>query len=288
MRILVLGSSGMLGSDIVREAQKNHVVIAPSRKELDILDFHKVEEYIKNGKFHFVINCTAYTNVDLAETESDTAFNVNYCAVMSLANACNFSGSRLIHFSTDYVFDGEKEDGVYKELDLTNPLQVYGKSKLDGESAAVFYKACVLRVQWLYGSSRSNFVSWMMERAINKNPTTIYDGQIGVPTATKDIADAVINYVLPRFESGVFHFSTSDIGVTKYHVGSLIYSKFTYADLIERTNEIPIGWKAKRPRNVVLNSDKFCVQFGYPKKGFSKSLQEFINEGSTSFKPSSL
>jgi dTDP-4-dehydrorhamnose reductase len=156
MKAVLLGSNGLLGGAIAGQAA--HEFIAPRHAELDLLDFEKVRGWIAAQAPDVVINCTAYSQVDLAEDEPDQADALNHLAVKNLATACDAAQASLVHFSTDFVFDGTK-GAAYVETDIPNPLGVYGASKLAGEQAVLASPGAhfAFRVSWLYGAAGKNF-----------------------------------------------------------------------------------------------------------------------------------
>jgi dTDP-4-dehydrorhamnose reductase len=158
----------------------------------------------------YVINCAAYTQVDDAETNEDTAFKVNAYGAENLAQACKSSGAVLIHVSTDYVFDG-KSSAPYKESDATNPNTIYGKSKLDGEQR-IFKSgvdAYVLRTAWLYGNGGRNFVSTLIDLADKKGQISVVNDQIGQPTSTQELARGIFSLLDIKPSFGIYNASGS-------------------------------------------------------------------------------
>lgn len=156
MKAVLLGSNGLLGGAVA--AQGAHEFIAPRHAELDLLDFQAVQSFLQQHRPDVVINCTAYSQVDTAEDEPDKAYALNHVAVQNLVDACDAVQTSLVHFSTDFVFDGLK-GSAYTEGDATNALSVYGMSKLAGEQAVLDSSGAhfALRVSWLYGAAGKTF-----------------------------------------------------------------------------------------------------------------------------------
>lgn len=210
MKILVTGARGQLGQEVVARANARGLTVhGVGRDELDLSDWASVSAGVQG--FDVVINCAAHTRVDAAEgTERDAAFEANSVGTKNLAAACVESGARLVHVSTDYVFDGSKAS-PYLESDPTNPQTVYGQSKLDGElsALAVHPDNCyVVRTAWVYGAYGPNFVKTMLNLAEARDSVSVVTDQIGQPTWTGDLAEALIDLALSTgVQPGVYHVS---------------------------------------------------------------------------------
>lgn len=215
MKILVTGSKGMLGTDLIEKLNESHEVIGVDIDEIDITDLTQVENTLKNLNPDAVINCAAYTDVNGCETEVDLAYKVNALGVKNLAIICNEIDAVLMHISTDYIFDGKKGE-PYIECDFPNPLSVYGKSKYAGEEniKTLTNKFFILRTQWLYGKNGKNFVKTMLSLAKSKTEISVISDQFGSPTYTKDLAEAVAELITTK-EYGVYHITNS--GVTTWY-----------------------------------------------------------------------
>jgi len=212
MRILVTGAGGMLGQDLVRAAREaGDEVLALARAELDVTDADAVERALADAKVgagDAIVNCAAWTDVDRAEADRAGAFRVNAIGPAVLAGAAAGAGARLVHVSTDYVFDGERppEAPPYVESDPTGPRSEYGRSKLEGEklvaTSGVSY--AVARSSWLFGLGGRNFVATMLALAAGRDEVAVVADQIGCPTATAHLAPALLE--LARSDAqGVFH-----------------------------------------------------------------------------------
>lgn len=189
-KIILTGASGQLGKALKKELSKDFEVSAFSKNELDITDFAAVQKICEKLKPDFLVNAAAYTNVDLAESERELALKINSESVGNLAEICKKNGAKLIHFSTDYVFDGENENG-FLENDTTRPINFYGESKLAGEQK-IQESSCdfaIVRTSWLFGEGE-NFVTKMLELAQKNNEIKVVSDQIGSPTFTTDLAKA--------------------------------------------------------------------------------------------------
>lgn len=220
VKILVTGADGQLGKDlvprIIRTWQTGVEVIAFDRAGLDVIDAKAVVMAVGSLKPDVIINCAAYTKVDLAEKERDKAFSVNRDGPANLADAALMTGAYLIHISTDFVFDGKKSS-PYNEDDATAPLSVYGESKLSGEIeiARRMSEYAIIRTSWLYGVSGSNFVKTILRLASERDGLTVVYDQAGGPTWTTDLSEAVIALVKMRFDGrapiGMYHFANEGV-----------------------------------------------------------------------------
>jgi dTDP-4-dehydrorhamnose reductase len=208
--LLVIGSTGQLGTDMCREAQKaGYEVRGIDFPEIDLSDRSSVEHSIAKTKPDLIVNCAAYTAVDDCETNRERAFSLNADGPGHIASAASSIGARVVHFSTDYVFDGEK-DGLYVETDTPNPQSVYGMSKLAGEQNVA--SSCndhqIFRIAWLYGHYGKNFVftirSVAQKKASSGEALTVVNDQLGSPTSTREVCRQVLR-ALPTQLRGVFH-----------------------------------------------------------------------------------
>jgi dTDP-4-dehydrorhamnose reductase len=251
--------------------------------EIDITEPSAVSDFITGNKISWVINCSAYTAVDLAEDEKDKAFAVNADGVKNLAVAAEIKGAKLIHFSTDYVFPGLKESG-YDEKDKNGPESVYGASKLAGENEVIsaYDKHFIFRISWLYGPYGKNFVHTMVNLFKERDELNVVNDQYGSPTYTGELADFIVRVVKDDSDKyGVYHFSGE--GMTNwYEFASEIYRLAVNYRLIERKVAInPVDssnypQKAKRPAFSYMLKDKLYSTFGYRPKNWKETLEEYI------------
>lgn len=210
MRILVTGAGGMLGQDVVHAAEADgDEVIALSRGDLDITDERAVAAAMSDEHVDAVINCAAWTDVDGAESDPDGADAVNALGAGNVAQAAAHAGARLVHVSTDYVFDGARssDDGAYVESDIPAPHGVYGASKLAGEEAVAEAGGsyAIVRSSWLFGVAGRNFVATMLDLGEERDEVTVVDDQIGCPTATAHLAPALLALARDEDAQGLFH-----------------------------------------------------------------------------------
>ena len=211
MKILVLGCKGQLGRCLNDQLKStDHQVIYSSRDQIDISDFKVTKSKILEHSPDLIINATAYTAVDRAEEDQETANLINHIAVKNIADICNQQDCWLIHVSTDYVFDGNSKI-PYKEDDQTNPQGTYGETKLKGELAIQISgcKHIIIRTAWIFSEYRNNFLKTMLRLGAERNELSIVGDQIGCPTYAQDIARSIVEIVPQlnsRKDNGIYHY----------------------------------------------------------------------------------
>jgi len=266
VKILVTGSKGQLGSDI-QDISSQYPALQfdfTDIEELDLTDASMVETYFNENKPDFCVNCAAYTAVDQAEDEEELALKINRDTVDMLAKVCKKNNSRLIHVSTDYVFDGTNFK-PYAENDVPSPKSVYGFSKLKGEEtiALVNPDAMIIRTSWLYSSFGHNFVKTMIRLSNERDEITVVADQVGTPTYSGDLARAILD-IITGFEksqiTGIYHFS--DEGVASWYDFAKAIMQIIGSDCkvypIE-SKDFPA--KANRPFYSVLSKTKIKSDF---------------------------
>ena len=288
MRILVTGKNGQLGQSInkiVRENQHDDEFIFVGRGELDLSREKGIVGYFDHNNFDVIVNCAAYTAVDKAEEEIGLANQVNHLAVKQLAEIAKVQQAKLIHISTDYVFDG-KSDEPYKETDATNPINVYGKTKLKGEQATqevMQTNAIIIRTSWVYSEFGNNFVDTMLKLGKERDELNIVNDQIGSPTYATDLANAILEIIQNnKFKeenqtTQIYHYSNEG-EINWYEFAKSI---FKLSDVKCKTNPIATNQyptPAKRPRNTVMNKDKIVNTFGVVTPTWTESLQDCIKD----------
>jgi dTDP-4-dehydrorhamnose reductase len=200
LRVLVTGKSGQLGrsiNKIVRENKYDDEFVFVGRGELDLSREESIASYFNKNNFDVIVNCAAYTAVDKAEEEVELANQVNHLAVKQLAEIAKAQQAKLIHISTDYVFDG-KSDKPYNEEDMTNPINVYGKTKLSGEQAlqeVMKTNAIIIRTSWIYSEFGNNFVDTMLRLGKERDELNVVSDQVGSPTYATDLASAILEII---------------------------------------------------------------------------------------------
>ena len=217
LRILLTGRDGQVGRELSRSLAKLGEVTATSRDELDLTSDYAIGDVVHEVRPQLIVNAAAYTAVDKAESEPDFAHRINAEAVATLAAAAKSVGAAVIHYSTDYVFDGSKET-PYVENDRPHPLSVYGKSKLDGEKAlaAAGVPYLILRTSWVYGGEGKNFLLTILRLAMERRELHVVNDQIGAPTWSRDLAKATASIVekwhhekFAPAKSGVYHIAAA-------------------------------------------------------------------------------
>lgn len=219
-KILLTGINGQVGHALKTKLVE-HEVFALSREQLDLTKVHDIKRVVREIKPNLIINPAAYTAVDKAESEPELTYAINATASQILAEEVARLNAGLIHFSTDYVYDGTK-NCAYLESDETNPTSVYGKSKLAGEEAirAVGLPHLILRTSWVYGANGKNFLKTILRLAAERDSLRIVADQIGAPTSSENIADAVVQLVenwqmSDESQTGIYHLTNA--GTTSWH-----------------------------------------------------------------------
>ena len=288
MRILQFGKTGQVGLEIlVRAASRGHTVTALGRDTIDLGQPSRVgRAFSSAGAVDVVINGAAYTQVDKAESEPDKAFAVNGESVGVLAEICAKRNIPMIQLSTDYVFDGTKPS-PYLETDTPEPLNVYGRSKLMGETLlrARHAQHIILRTSWVYSAHGTNFVRTMLKLGAERDELKIVDDQTGAPTSAADIADtclALCDAIAARGAStpwGTYHYAASGVTTWRHFAEAIFERARGWAGIKARI--VPItteeyGAKAKRPLNSQLNCTKLKNEFGLTGRPWQDGLNEVL------------
>lgn len=280
MVVLVTGANGQLGQAIQYIA-KNYLnlnFVFCNSTDLDISNKENCQAVFHKIKPNFCINAAAYTAVDKAELEQDKAELINVIGAKNLAETCNEFDTKLIHISTDFVFDGSN-DKPYSETDIPNPKGVYGQTKLDGEKAiqAVFSKYYIIRTSWVYSQFGNNFMKTMLRLASERTSLSVVNDQIGTPTNAVDLADCLMTiissqHLTPNTQNGIYHFSNEG-QCSWYDFAKEIFEiNQVNIDLIAiPTSEFPTP--AERPKYSVLDKSKIKSTFGITIKNWQESLK---------------
>ena len=277
MRAMILGAGGMLGHDLVATAF-DAVFLSPfHRTELDITDTRALAAAVARVRPDVVLNAAAYTAVDAAESEPEAAFRVNAEAVGELGRIAARAGARVVHFSSDHVFDGTAS-APYREESLTSPLNVYGTSKLAGEKALGGSGAAflIIRTQWLFGVAGRSFPRTMWERATQRLPTRVVTDQLGRPTSTIDLARATWKLVLAAI-TGTVHVANAG-QASWYEVAGRVFAAAGAPALLTpcRSDEYPTV--ARRPVHAVLDTARADALMGGPLPTWRDALERFLQE----------
>ncbi len=263
-RILVFGAAGQLGMCIKAVAQEDNVkdLVFLDSNTGDILDFEHLETLISSDPPAFVINCAAYTAVDKAEDDTESATSINRDGVENLAILCNKYGAKLIHVSTDFVFDGSVPK-LLSEDDLAAPIGVYGLTKLEGEQAIADHLSefFILRTSWLYSEFGNNFVKTMLKFGKERDELKVIVDQVGTPTYGIDLARAIFHIIdYQSVDYGVYHYSNEGLA-SWYDFAKAI---FEIADINVRVQPVPTSeylTRAVRPAFSVMNKGKIKKAF---------------------------
>ncbi len=287
--IWLIGNKGMLGYDIERLLKERGLPYCASDKEIDISDYKALEKFGKNKKIKWIINCAGYTKVDKAEEETDEVFRINKDGVRNIALFSSKRQIKLIHISTDYVFDGWQEGSAvaYREDDKINPINIYGKSKLAGEEEIkkILEEYFIIRTAWLYGLKGNNFVYTMLRLLKGRDLVKVVKDQWGSPTYTEDLAGAILKIIEDDSVSyGIYHFTNE--GITNwYEFARAIYKKAKRLGLIEKNKKVDIQpikteeylTAARRPKYSVLSKEKMKREFNLRIRDWDKALEDFLS-----------
>ena len=285
-KVLLIGAKGQVGQELQLTLPQLGEVISIGREELDLTNSEKIGQLIREIHPDYLVNAAAYTAVDKAETEPELAYSINAKAPKIMAESAEKIKAKFLHISTDYVFDGRKNT-PYLETDLTNPLGVYGQSKLRGEEEikTVNSQAIILRTAWVYGSyGKSNFVKTMLRLGKEREELKVVVDQVGSPTWAKDIAAAITQLLINADNpAGIYNFTNSGIA-SWFDLTKAIFEEAKISGIplkIQRvipitTAEYPTP--AARPAYSVLSGQKISQQLGYIPSYWRDSLKAMLNQ----------
>jgi len=286
MRILVTGKNGQLGKSIhklVTNTEQTDDFVFVGREELDLSNKNNITRYFENNVFDIIINCAAYTAVDKAEEEQDLANQVNHLAVKRLAQIVKNQQAKLIHISTDYVFDGESGK-PYVETDKSNPINIYGKTKLAGEKAIQEFMptdAIIIRTSWVYSEYGNNFVKTMLRLGQERDELSIVSDQIGSPTYATDLAKtifAIVNnkdYQDKERTTEIYHYSNEG-EISWYEFAKEVFkiAKIDCKVNAIATEQYPTP--ARRPKNTSMDKNKIMQTFNVNPVSWKDSLEKCL------------
>jgi dTDP-4-dehydrorhamnose reductase len=289
-RILVLGAGGQLGAELARQFANAGHVIALGHQDLDLADESSLRARIRQSAADVILNAAAYTAVDRAESEPELAMAINASAPQILAEECAATGALLVHYSTDYVFDGTKSV-PWSEDDSTNPLNIYGRSKLAGENGIrqAGRRFLIFRTSWVYGPTGKNFLRTMLRLGQERDVLSVVDDQTGAPTTTLELARSTRLIVdgIWRGEfgedaqwSGLYHMTCAG-SASWYQFAQAIFSKISCtlqrgAPKVQPISTSAYPTPALRPANSVLSNEKLWRRFGVRLAGWEDALEEVI------------
>jgi len=283
--ILVTGANGQVGSELrVLNDEcylSNYKFLFTTSKELDLTDFEKVRSFIENNKIKIIINCAAYTAVDKAEEDELNADKINHLAVENLATIAKDNDIKLIHISTDYVFNGENFK-PYIEDDITNPNSVYGKTKLDGENAMIAINpsnSIIIRTSWVYSSYGANFVKTMLRLGKERDSLGVIFDQVGTPTYARDLAKAILN-IIPKINNdtaAIYHYSNEGV-ISWYDFAKEIMKMAKIECIVDPIETKNYPTPATRPYYSLLNKAKIKKEFNITIPYWKDSLNECLTK----------
>jgi dTDP-4-dehydrorhamnose reductase len=283
--IWLIGNRGMLGSDVEKLLVGTELKFFASDSDVDITSLETLESFTEDKSIDWIINCAAYTAVENAESNRDEACAINAKGPENIAKIAKNKNAKMIHISTDYVFDGKK-DSAYLESDTTNPINIYGSSKLEGEKNIIniWPRYFIIRTSWLYGHNGNNFVKMMLGFFQKGADVSVVSDQFGSPTYSADLAKVIVNIVSkdPK-EYGVYNF-TNEGKISWSDFASEIQELALKHGLVDKkitvksvpTSEYPS--KITRPVNSHLSRDKIRQTFGVDVRNWKVALEEFIME----------
>ena len=287
MKIIVTGSKGQLGSSIqeISTEYPDFTFIFTDIEELDICDSMEVDKFFAREKPFAVVNCAAYTAVDKAEKEKDLAKKINHDAVVNLVNGCKKTGAKLIHISTDYLFDGNKST-PYHEKDIVRPQSVYGITKLEGETAILRaeIKSIIIRTSWLYSAFGNNYVKTMLKLGKERDQLGIVSDQVGTPTYAGDLAKVILDILRMSvrenkpFVPGIYHYSNEGVA-SWYDFSKAIFEIYQGINcLVNPIDTASYPTPASRPAYSVLNKSKIKTTFAIENPYWRDSLKVCLSK----------
>ena len=285
MNILITGANGQLGHEmqrVAKESNDNYIFtdVAEGYENLDITDLEAIRKMVKANNVEIIVNCAAYTNVDRAESDFDTANLINNTAAGNLATAMKEVEGTLIHVSTDYVFQGDRNIPCREDWP-TNPLGVYGKTKLAGEKAieATGCQHIILRTAWLYSQWGKNFVKTMQSLTASKDSLKVVFDQVGTPTFAGDLADAIAHIINTRQldKTGIYHFSNEGV-CSWFDFAKIICELSGNTCDIQPCYSEEFPSPVKRPHFSVLDKSKLKSTFGIRVPYWTDSLKKCIKQ----------
>jgi len=286
--IWLIGNRGMLGTEVEALLKGQNVPFIATDQEIDIGNPDELEKFTTDIPLAWIINCAAYTAVDQAEDEPDLAFRTNASGSLNIAKIAEAKQAKLIHLSTDYVFDGAKE-GTYTETDPPNPIGVYGRSKLAGEQhiSKTLQQHIIIRTGWLYGRHGHNFVLTMLRLMKERDEVRVVEDQYGSPTYAPDLAQFILGRIQEDSQCyGLYHF-TNEGKTSWYDFACKIKNLATNMAILQnncRVISIPsdqFPTKATRPLNSYLSKEKVKTTFNITIRPWESALVDFMSELNT-------
>jgi dTDP-4-dehydrorhamnose reductase len=274
--ITICGGRGMLGSDLAECATRRGMTVQVyDLPEFDLTDETQIEKIISQSEV--IVNCAAYTNVEKAESQIDRANQVNGYAVGRLGQIAKTANVPVLHISTDFVFDGTKE-GPYTETDTTNPVSVYGSSKLLGETllAESGCEHCIVRVQWTYGKHGTNFISKILDAARTRDELRVVDDQVGSPTHTAHVATVLCDMLgAEAFPAGLYHCAASGY-TSRYEMTRYLFDRLGISTKVKPCKTADFQTAAQRPLNSRFDCAKLEKLLGRKLPNWQEMLDNYL------------
>jgi dTDP-4-dehydrorhamnose reductase len=286
MKILVTGKNGQLGKSIhkiVTNNEQTDEFVFVGREELDLSSTDSITSYFNHNNFDIIINCAAHTAVDKAEEEAVLANQINHLAVAQLAQIAKTQQAKLIHISTDYVFDGES-DKPYTGADATNPINIYGKTKLAGEKALqeiMPTDAIIIRASWVYSEYGNNFVKTMLRLGKQRDELNVVSDQTGSPTYATDLAEVILEIINDKdcqdkdWLTEIYHYSNEG-EISWYEFAKEIFELADIQCSVSPITTEQYPTPAKRPKNTLMNKDKIAETFSVNIPDWKESLNTCV------------
>jgi len=283
MKIAIIGANGRLGAALAREYARDYEVTSYDRRQLDLGRLDRVQSVLCKAKFELLINCAALTNVDYCEWHREEAFVVNAEAPRLIAEIANENSAKLVHFSTDYVFDGKRTD-PYVEEDKAVPLSVYGESKLEGEGRVleVSSQHLIVRLSWVFGPDKPSFIDQIIQRARENDVITAVADKFSAPTFTIDVADW-LRLAVEKNANGILHLANNG-GCSWQEWAQYAIDVCRSRGLpfkAERVGAVSLGdmknFVAQRPVHTVLSTAKFTALTGVQPRHWREAVAEYIS-----------
>ena len=285
MKILLTGSKGMLAKEFISECRnrKDYTIIAPDEEECNITDISSIKNVVNRINPQVLINCAAYTDVDACEVNKEKAFSINGEGLKNLIQVCKENDILLVHFSTDFVFDGRKKS-PYTEEDKPNPISIYGASKFLGEQYLLNsdIRFFLIRTSWMYGNGGNNFVKAIINKAAAQSEISVVVDQVGNPTWTRDIAEVTLR-LLKTEQYGIYNYSNEgDCSWYEFacEIAKILQNsgnKFHNARIIP-IKSAQLKRAAKRPAYSALNKSKIKTVTDIEIPHWRESLRKFLIE----------
>lgn len=283
-KICIVGARGRLGAAYVRKWSDRYDVTPLTRADLDLSDVDAVYAAISQSDADVVVNCAAEANLETCEDFPQNAHRINCDAPAAMARACAGRGKRLIHISTDYVFDGTKADTLYTEEDEARPISVYGTTKLAGENAVLAASArhVVIRVSWLFGPDKPSFVDALIDRAIVSDQVSAVGDKTSSPTLSDDVVDWSEHFLDPSARGGLYHACNSGRCSWRDYAEFAIRETAALGIAVKSIDVEPIPLEtmsmfvAKRPTHTAMSCDKLAAEIGVTPRHWHAAVRDFV------------